>query len=80
MGVQTQHILEVWQQLTTAENIVVKVAQAANISPMSVMPPAQMVLVLKTIVGARQVKKGGSHTHLGMLSLLGTSAQSWVSR
>ena len=75
MGVQTQHILEVWQQLMTAENIVVKVAQAANISPMSVMQGK-----LRTLVGARQVKQGGSHTHLGMLSLLGTSAQSWVSR
>ena len=44
--------LEVWQQLTTAENIVVKVAQVANISPTSVM---QGFIGRSIIVGAWQV-------------------------
>ena len=66
IGVMMQNILVVRQQLMTAENIVVEVAKVVNTSPTTMMD----------VVGARQVKHGGSRhtTHI----LLGTYAQ-WVS-
>ena len=72
MVVTMKHILQIRQQLRTADNIVVKSAQAANFLPMPVLG------LMRAIVGARQVKQRGIQTQTTVL-LPEISALSWVS-
>ena len=72
MVVTMKHILQIRQQLRTADNLVVNSAQAANFLPMPVLG------LMRAIVGARQVKQRGIQTQTTVL-LLEISALSWVS-
>ena len=72
MVVTMKHILQIRQQLRTADNLVVNSAQAANFLPMPVLG------LMRAIVGARQVKQRGIQTQTTVL-LPEISALSWVS-